>query len=159
MVAASSSRKPKTGKPAAKKRTIVAKKKPRAVARVPPGSPAPAREPLPFRLVRIVARKRLGGRPTSNRFVLVCALEGDRIVDGEWFGKQVYPEDEGGEFAIIVREGCEIRYPAGFWRTNIGQRRIAVGELFTVFGEDDDWSSNDGDDVWEITHVTTLAAT
>ena len=52
----------------------------------------------------------------------------------------------------------EIRYPAGIWRTNIAQKRIPVGELFTVFGEDGDSSPDDGDDVREITHVTTLAA-
>jgi len=109
-----------------------------------------------MRFVRILARNRVGGQPTSNRFVLVCALEGDRIVDGEWFGKQVYPNDEGGEFAIIVREGREILYPAGYWQTNIGTKRIVVGELFSVFGEDDGDSPNDGDDVWEITHVTVL---
>ena len=43
-------------------------------------------------------------------------------------------------------------------RTSIGQKRIAVGELFTVFGEDGDSSLDDGDDVREIAHVTTQAA-
>jgi len=157
-MATSSSRKPKPGKPAAKKRVAVAKKTAPATRGAASRSAPPEPTP-PMRFVRLLARNRVGGQPTTNRFVLVCALEGDRLVDGEWFGKQVYPEDEGGEMAIIVREGREVRYPAGFWRTNIGQKRIAVGELFTVFGEDDDSSPEDGDDVWEITHVTTLAAT
>lgn len=152
-MATSSSRKPKPGKPAAKKRKAVARKPaPPTRRETIPSAPAGGRTSIRF--VRILARNRVGGRPTSNRFVLVCALEGDRIVDGEWFGKQVYPEDEGGEFAIIVREGREILYPAGYWRTNIGLKRIAVGELFTVIGDDEV-----DDDVWEITHVTTLAAT
>jgi len=155
---ASSSRKSTPDIPAAKKGIPVAKKAAPATRRAASHAAPPEPTP-PMRFVRILARNRVGGRPTSNRFVLVCALDGERIVDGEWFGKQVYPEDEGGELAIIVREGREIRYPAGFWRTNIGQKRIAVGELFTVFGEDDDSSPEDGDDVWEITHVTTLAAT
>lgn len=108
------------------------------------------------RVVRIVARNRVGGRPASDRFVLVCALEGDRIVDGEWFGKEVYPEDEGGECGIIVREGSLIHYPAGYWRTNIGAKRIVPGELFTVLGDGNGESAGDEDDVWEITHVPTI---
>ena len=56
------------------------------------------------------------------------------------------------------RAGREIRFAAGFRRTSIGQKRIAVGELFTVFGEDGDSSLDDGDDVREIAHVTTQAA-
>lgn len=152
---ASSSRKSTPGIPAAKKGIPVAKKPPSATRRAASRSASPVPTP-PMRFVRILARNRVGGQPTSNRFVLVCALEGDRIVDGEWFGKQVYPNDEGGEFAIIVREGREILYPAGYWQTNIGTKRIVVGELFSVFGEDDGDSPNDGDDVWEITHVTVL---
>jgi len=155
-MARASSRKPKPVERAPKKRkVVVVKSKPAATRAGGPSAPAQTRTPIRF--VRILARNRDGGRLTSNRFVLVCALEGDRIVDGEWFGKQVYPEDDGGEFGFILLEGREIRYPAGFWRTNIGQKRIAVGEFFSVFDVDDDASNDGGDDVWEITHVTAFA--
>lgn len=107
----------------------------------------------PAIIVRVLARNRVRGRATDDLFVLVCAIRDQRLVDGEWFGKQVYPGEEGEEFGIIVREGAEIHYPAGFWRTNIGSKRIAPGEMFSVFGED---GRNDGDDVWEITHVTPI---
>ena len=101
----------------------------------------------------MVARNRVGGKATDDRFVLVCAIESHRLVDGEWFGKQVYSGEESDEFGIIVREGREIHYPAGFWRTNLGDKRIVQGEMFTVYGED---GARDGDDVWEIAHVTEL---
>lgn len=154
-MARASPRKPKPVKPAPKKRKVAAGK-PKPAARRAAGPSAQAQAPTRIRFVRIVARNRDRGHATSNRFVLVCALDDDRIVDGEWFGKQIYPEEEGGDIAIIVLEGREIRYPAGFWRTNIGQKRIAVGEFFSVFGEDAKSSLEGGDDVWEITHVTTL---
>jgi len=68
-------------------------------------------------------------------------------------GRTLAPERTRATRGIEERPRArrEIRYPAGIWRTNIAQKRIPVGELFTVFGED-------GDDVREITHVTTLAA-
>ena len=153
-MAATSSRKPAKRKPAPKKRTTTARKKPAAASRPAAGQSTPTAAPPARRFVRILARNRVGGRPTSNRFVLVCALEGDRIVDGEWFGKQVYPDEEGGEFGIIVREGCQILYPAGYWRTNIGNKRIVPGELFSVLGVG---GRDSPDDVWEITHVTAIA--
>ena len=75
-------------------------------------------------------------------------------------GRTLAPERTRATRGIEERPRArrEIRYPAGIWRTNIGQKRIRVGELFSGFGEHRDSSPDPARRVCEITPGTTLAA-
>lgn len=122
------------------------KRQPRAVAtRAQPKQTKPRlQQPRGsgMRIGRVTAAARVGGAIERDfKFVLLCGLEGgDLIADGEWMGYvrspwAIYPfvlKKEGR--ADVIYEGNEdVRNP-----TNLGQRPMARGALFTFLPPEDD---------------------
>ncbi len=87
-----------------------------------------------MRVVRIVAEWRKDGhRESAYKFCFVCGLNTEAlIVDGEWMG---YIKEDKTYWPFILRNGNACFYGGNEpWseRTNIGQRPMRVGEMFTV---------------------------
>lgn len=113
-----------------------------------------------MRIVRVKAVVREGLQIfNEDKLILLCAIdEQDALTDGEWFG---YTKDENGRHPFILEQRKQFFFGADggdiiVESTNIKDKQIKVGALFTVFTPSMVPSGRDDETTFEITTVHTL---
>ncbi len=106
--------------------------------------------------VRIVAAEREGGRKNASyKIILVCQIDQARhIVPGEWFG---CVKNENITHPFVLQRSLSFYYGGEeHWQepTNIGQRQIAQGSLFTLSNDPRDPEKFEA--TYEITTIHVL---
>src|SRR5689334_3973139 len=108
---------------------------------------------MTMRMARIVCGWR---DPKASANETLCILAGidatGRLVDGEWMG---YVRSSGVTYPFVLDDaGARLVWgPEDRSFTNIGQKTIARGELFTVQA----WEPHEPDYVYEVRTVHVLA--